>query len=326
MNEHSRKNHINSNRRSKHQSLGAREKFSITLGSASENYSTVGSRSFQSRHSQAIKYFPSNCSVVARTFFSPSVTRITERRSSSRTFSKDSPQKSYCDSQCNPAYNASPCDSLEYPQYGRSTRSQQCNCPTHMERTQSKTSSGQNIQTQPRQEVSRKTLRYCGSLSESSRQSYCLLCRRKKPDSSAGTNSTLASLTPRYSCKTDSRLPASWYHHLICSLKYTRWHCHRRLHAKTQTSGIHQIPAAYQYKNPVRFRSSFDCRQLRNAQAPTSSELAKASSTFLLAFYSDIQFLVELGGTMVFRDHFKKNTSWLIQKCKRAHYSNQTIY
>ena len=318
-NEYSRTYHTYSRRKDCGNPLVARENISTAIGSTGKDYPVGISRSPQPGYSQTFKYFPSNRATVAGTFFGTQTNRFRERCSPSWTFSKDLTGKSYCYCQRHPAYNTSGCNPLEYPQYGQSTGSQQCHCPTHMERTQSKTSSGQNIQTQPRQTISGETLRYCRSLSKPTGESDCLLCRRKKPDSGTRTHSTITSPAARYSRKTNSRLCPARDHNVIRSPKHARWNCNRRLHAPAQTSGIYQVPANYQYKNSARFRSPSDRRQLWSTQTPTSSAVAKTPSPFSPAFHSYIQFLVEHGRTLVSRDNIKKNSSWLLQECKRTH-------
>ena len=320
MNEHFRMYRTNTKRRINYKPLGERKKLSVTLGSASTDYPIGSQRTFQSCDCRAFECFPSNRSIVAGTFFSTPLIRTGERCSSPWTFSKDSSKESYCHCKRHSTYNASQCNPLERPQYGQSTGSQQEQYLANLETTQSKTSSGQNFQTQPRQTVSRETLRYCRSLSKSTRQSDCLLCRREKPDSSTRTYTTITSLTTRNSSQTNARLHASWHNDVICSIEHTRWYCYWRLYATTQTSGIYQVPATHQHKNPIRFGSSSDCGQLRDTQTPPCSEVAKTSPQVLPAFYSYIQFLAKSGRTMVFRNNIEKNSSRLIQKFKRANH------
>ena len=326
MNEHCRTNHSYPKRRRGHQPLGARENLSVAFGPTSANYPVGSPRSFQSRHSQATGRFPSNRSIVAGAIFGSPVIRSGERRPSPWTYSKNFSQESYGYCQYHPAYNPSQCDSLEYTQYGKSSGRQSNDCSTHMATIQSQTPLGQNIQTQQGQAVSREAVRYSWSLSESPRQSPRPLRRRKKSDSSTGTHSTVTSSETGRSCKTNSRLFPPWYNNVIRGIKHAGWNCNWRLHATAQTPGIYPISADYQYKNSIRFEPAPDCRQLWNPQTPTCSKMAKTSSSFSPAFYTYIQFLAESGRTMVFRDHVKKNSSWLVQKCQRADYNYQTIH
>lgn len=299
MNEYNRTDHPYSTRRSHYQPLGTRETFSFATRATSANYPVGSQRGFQSRYCPSFGYFPANRSMMARTFFSAPLSWFRERRSSSGTDSKDSAQESYRHRQCHSADNASERDTLEYPQYGQSTESQQCDHPTYLERTQYKTSFVQNIQTQPRQTVRRETLRYSWALYESAGQVDCLLCGRKKSDPSTRTDATITAYATRYSCQTNSRLYTSWHHHVICSLKHARGHSARRLHAPPSTSGIYQIPADYRHKNSAGFGSSSDSGQLWNTQTSQSSIMAQTTSSFSIAFYAHIQFLGKLGGALV---------------------------
>lgn len=152
-----------------------------------------------------------------------------------------------------------------------------------------------------------------------------LLCTQYPPMRRTGAYATITSLASRYSCKTNTRLYTAWHNNIICRLKHAGWYGNRRLHASAQTSGIYQISPAYRYKNSTRFGTSFNCRQLWNTQTSSRTKMVKASSTIPITLYSNIQFLVEYGGTMVLRDINKKNPTWLIQKCERTNYSYQTI-
>ena len=162
------------------------------------------------------------------------------------------------------------------------------------------TSSGQNIQTQPRQTLSGETLRHRRSLSEPSRQSNGFLCGRKESDSSPGTFTAIAPPAVRCPCKTNSRLLPSWHNNFICRIEYAGWHRDRRLYAAPPAPGVHQVLTDYQRKNSIRFGPAPDCGQLRNSQTPACSKMDKTPPPFSPAFYTHIQFLAEYGGEMVF--------------------------
>src|SRR3990172_51180 len=266
MNEYRGTHHTYSSRRSNHQPLGAWKKLSFTLDSRSPDYQISVQRSFQSRHCQAFGYITSNRSIMERTFFSFPVIWFGKRCSSSWTHPKDSSQESYSHCQRHTAYNTPQRNSLERPQYGQSPGSQQRYCLSYLETIQSKTSSNQEIQTQPRQRISRETLRYRRSLLESSRQIDSLLCRREKPDSGTRTDTTITPPSAWYPRKTNSRLYTAWYNNIICSFKRARWYCNWGLPATTQTPGIYQVPADNRHENFPQSGSPSDCRQLWNPQ------------------------------------------------------------
>jgi len=217
-------------------------------------------------------------------------------------------------SQCHTTYHSCQCNALEHSHYGRSTAHQQRHCPSDLETIQSQTSSDQEVQTQQRQKVSRKTLRYCRPLPESSRQSYCLLRRRKKSDSSIGAHATVTTSATRHPSKTNSRLYEAWHNNTICCLKHTGRYRNRRLHAPAQTSGIYQISTDHQYENSSRLGYSPDCRQLWNPQTSACSKLAETAPTFSPSFYSHFQFMAEYGGMLVLRNYIKKNSPGFIFK------------
>jgi len=326
MHEYIRTNHAYTGRRIGCQLLGEREKISSAFSPAGANHPDGIAGCFQSRHSQALGYLPSDRPVMAGAFFGSAISGVGKRRPASGTFPKDQSPESYSYSECYPAYNAFQCNSLECAHYGQIAENQRSNCLAHLETIQSETPFDQNVQAQPGQAVPGETLRYCWSLYESAGQIDCLLCGRKKPDSGIRADTALASAEARYSCKTNSRLYAPWYNDIICSIKHARRHCAGRLYATAQTSGIYQIPADYQYKDSSGSGPSPDSRQLRHTQTSTCSEVVKTPSQVSHAFYAHIQFVGKPGRTMVLRDNIKKNSSWLVQKCKRANHSYQTIH
>ena len=314
MNEHIGTNYSFSTRKRDHKSLGAWEKYSSTTCATSTDYSISVPGSFQPSHSRRVKHIPPNRPIMAGSLSFFPIIRFRERCSSSRTLSKDFSEESYGNCKCYFAYETFRRNSLEYSQHGKNTGCQRCQRQAYMEAAQSETSSDQNVQTQPGQAVHRETSRYCWSLYEPARQSNCLLRRRKEPNSSVGTYSTIITHAARYSSPANTRLYASWHDNVICCLKYARWYCDRGLYAAPQTPGVHQISTNYQYKNSARFSPSFNCRQLWDAQTSTCSIMAQTASSFPATFYTNVQFLAKYGRTLVRRNNVKTNSSGFVQK------------
>ena len=299
MSEHRRTNYPYSTRRSDHQPLVAREKFSAEVNATSTN-NPIGSQGcFQSRYRPSATYFPSNCSTVAGTLFSIPVARARERCSSSRSYSEDSQQRRQCYREGYVTNNTCQCYSLERSQYGQSSRDQQKQRVANLETAQSKTTPYQNVQTQPRQTIHRETSRYYRTVSQSARQSNRVLCGRKKPNSSTRTDSTIIAPAPWNSCTSNSRLRTSWDNDIICSFEYARWHCNWRLHAASQTSGVHQILTTHRCKGPSRCGAASYRRQLRNTQTSQSFVVAQTAPPFSPAFHSNVQFMAQHGRTLV---------------------------
>lgn len=312
MHEYIRTNHSYSKRKNGYQSLGARKKIPSAIGTKSTDYSIGSIRNFQPRYCHSFKHLTSNRSIMARTLFIFPITWFGKRCSSSWPTTKDFSKESHSHYKCHFAYDTTGCYSLEYSQHGKSTWNQQCNGTTNMENSQSKTSFNQNIQTQQGQTFYRKTLRCCWTLSKSSRQSHSSLCGREKSNTGTRTHSTIVPYETRNSSQANTRLYTARYYNIVCGTKHARWNRDRRLHAKTQAPGIYSISTAYKHKNPARFRASFDCRQLRNTQTSSCSNMDQKASSFSFPFYPDFKLVVKHGRTMVRRNNIKKNSSRFI--------------
>lgn len=326
MNEHIRTNRSYSARRNNYKSLVAWEKFFSAACSTSTNYPIGSQRSFQPSYSQAIEDIPSHGSIMAGALSVFPLIRFREGRTSPRPVAKDISKENRYNCEYNIAYYASKCDPLEYTQYGTNKWGQSIQCYPYMETTQFKTSSHQNVQTQPRQAVCREASRHCWALSESAGQSNCFLRGRKKPDSGARTDTAVIASAAWYSRKTNPRLHASWHNNVICGIEHARRYRNWGLHAAPQAPGIHQIFTDYRCKSSCRLGSTPDRRQLWNTQTCRSPVMAQTASAISSAFYSHIQFMVEHGRTLVLRYNVKKNSSRFIQKCKRTNCSYKSIY
>src|SRR3989304_3341172 len=170
MSAYSRTNYPYARGRSDYQPLGAGEKFPFEIDAKGTDYPIGSPGDFQLRYCRPLRRFPTDRPIMAGTFSVFPIAWFRERCSAPRPLTKNFPKESYHHRKCYLAYNTSGCYPLEYSQYGKNSRGQQCNCSTNMERTPSKASSNQNVQTQQGQTLYRETLRRCWALSQPARQ------------------------------------------------------------------------------------------------------------------------------------------------------------
>ena len=113
---------------------------------------------------------------------------------------------------------------------------------------------------------------------------------------------------------------------LFAALSHARWQSHRRLHATTQTSRIHSFLTGYQCQNTARTGFAFNCRQLRHTQTCSRSNVAKTSSAFSFALYSDFQLMGQHGRTLVPGNYRQAYSPRFIQKCPGFNQSYYAIH
>ena len=171
-----------------------------------------------------------------------------------------------------------------------------------------------------------KTLRCCWALFESSGQITCLLCGRKKPDSSAGAYTTVTSHETRYSCSTNPRLYSSWYNNTFCSIKYARWHCDRGLHATSQTSGVYQVSATHRYKTPLDLDLHLIVDNYGTHKHPRVQKWLKRHPRFHLHFIPTSSSWLNMIERWFSEISTKRIRRGSFKKCERTDYGYQTIY
>ena len=178
-------------------------------------------RFLESRYCQKVANITTNGSVMASAIFILASIRAAEGCSASGSQATNSSTQSSCSSHGYTAQQAFKCDSLEYENHGRISRTQPVHRDTSLAKTQLKTASCRNIQTQTGQTFQRRASRCGRALPQSSRQSFGSLCRREK------------------SKALDSRLNTTRHNNSIRGFEHARWQSYRRLHATAQTSGIY---------------------------------------------------------------------------------------
>jgi len=324
-NEDIRTYYFKSSRTGNHPTLGSREKLPPAIGTTRPNHSNGSRLNLQPRHSLPSGDFPSYGSTLAAAFFVLPLCRVGKGCAPSWSC----PQNFKCENQSggrsHSRDHASPCDALEYANHGKSSVLKRSDHTSDMEATQPETTSGQNLQTQPRQALCRKVVRHRWIVSESSGQIAGSLRGRKESNPGSGQNSAGSAAKERPVRNDDSRLQTQRHDHLVCGLKYAGRQSYRRLHAASSTPGVYPFPQANRWRNPLRTGSSFDCRQLRYPQTSASEVLAQTASPVPSTLYTNFQFLVKSGRTLVSRDHRQTDTTRFFSKRLSLDQSHQRL-
>ena len=281
------------------QCLGQRTKISVTNGSTRSNCLFGCRRYFESGYCPETSNFSSYRSTLAPAVPIPSSRGAKERCPTTRQIPKNYTAENQRCCSCHSSHDPRRCDSLEHANNGQGSRFERGNRSSYMAQAQFETAPCRNLQTQSGQTLYRKIARCCRPIFESTGQSDRLLCRREESNPSIRTHTNLDASTPGRYGSSDTRLYTTRDNNVIRSFKHARWTGYRRLHASPSASRVHSVLTAYQCQDSARSGLTPDRRQLWNTQTPTCSKMAEASSEIPSAFYSNIQFMVEYGGTMV---------------------------
>ena len=306
--------------------LGAGKKPSPATGAACPYYSD-GCR----RYAEPSDRSPSGCQqtngpALAATLLGFSACRTAKGRPTSRSYPQNCSEENSDCCRSHSAYYPTQCNSLEYPKHGKGPGAERSDDPENMETAQPETSFGQNLQAQSRQTLRREALRCGGSVPQSSGQIVGLVCRRKEPDPSFGSNSAWVTDEEGSLWNHDARLQTQRYDHSLCSPQYARWQGDRRLHATPSASGIHPFSQENRRRDPSQTQPAFDRRQLRHPQASPRKVLAQTASTVPFALYSNIQFLGEPGRALVPRAYRQTHPSRHVPECARTDCCYQRLY
>ena len=313
-NEHIRTYYFRSSRTGNHPPLGSREKLPPAIGTTRPNHKDGSRWNLQPRHSLPPGNFPSYGSTLAAAFFVPPLRRAQKGCTPSRSYPQNFESENQSGGRSHYRDYASPCDTLEYPNHGQSSGTKRSDDTSDMEATQPEAASGQNLQTQPRQALCREVVRHRWIVSESSGQIAGSLRGRKESNPGPGQDPAGSAAKERPLPNDDSRLPTPRHDHLVCGLKYAGRQSYRRLHATSSTPGVYPFPQANRWRDPVRTGSSFDGRQLRYPQTSASEVLAQTASPVPSTLYTNFQFLVKSGRTLVSRDHRQTDTTRFFSK------------
>src|SRR3989338_4521460 len=291
MNELSGTHNVNPRRTPDVGRLVQREEFSFPHGPTRPHYLHGSRRTLEPRHRQRTTHFTAYGSTMAATVFIPSPVGSAERCAPPGSNTKNSSMQDRRGCCRHVTQQACQCNPLEHAQHGRSPRIKSIHRNAHLETTQLKTAFDRDIQTKQRQTFFREATRCGRSLSQSSRQSSDLMCRREESNPSPGTHKNLNAGASRHCGPSDTRLYTPWDDNFIRGFKHDRWQSHRRLHAAAPASRIHPVLAIDQCQNPNGFGSASYCRQLWNAQTCSREGMAETPSKISFAFYSHIQFV-----------------------------------
>jgi len=305
--------------------VGTWEELPCALDSTCPDHPNGSRGGFEPRDCSQIGSLSPYSPAVAAAIFGSAIARIGKRCSSSRTYPKDFATQSACGSRGDYSDEPSQRNALEYKEYGRSSSVERGYDPSNMETAQPQTSPGQNLQAQPRQAFRREAHRCCRSVFESSGQVSGALGRREKPDPGSRPNSAWSSTQKGSLRHDDARLQTQRYNHLVCGSQYARRQGHRRLHASPSASRVHSISQQDRCRDPLRSRFASDRGQLWDSQASAREILAPTPPAVPSPLYPYFEFLVELGRTVVSRDHRQTPPSGKLPKRTGIDYCHQTI-
>ena len=306
--------------------MGPGKKPPFETGAACTDYSDGRRRYPESRYRSPCGCQQADGSALATALFGTSTCWAGKGCSSSWSFPQDHPPKDSGSCRSHSAYHPTQCHSLEYPQHGKGPGAQRSDNTADMVTIQPQASFDQNLQTQSRQTLCREALRRCWSLPQSSRQIACLVCRRKEPDPGTGPYAARVTDEEGPLWNYDARLQTQRHDHFICSPQHARRQGDRRLYAPPSASGVYPFPQENRRRDSGRVQPTFDRGQLWHSQTPTGKVLAQTTSTVPFTLYSDLQFLVELGGALVSRTYCQTHSPWYVPKRIRIDCCYQRLY
>lgn len=292
--------------------LGQRKEFSPSAGAACPDHSDGGRWSTQSGDCAHPGSLATDGPIMAPAIFGPSPAGIGKGCASSRPSSQDSGTENRCGGRGDPAHDPFPCDPLEHLQHGQGSRSERSDDPPNLEAAQPQTSSGQDLQTQPRQTLYREALRHCWSVSESAGQVPGFVRGREESNPGPRPNPAGSADEEGSLWDNDPRLQTSWHHHVVCSPPYARRQGHRRLYAPPPPSRIYSVPQDNRRPDALRSRPSSNCGQLQDSQTSPRQILAAATPSFSSSLHAHFQFLAKPGRTLVSRTDQQTDSSWLL--------------
>ena len=314
LNEHIRTYYFRSSRTGNHPTLGSRKKLPPAIGTTRSNHKDGSRWNLQPRHSLPPGDFPSYGSTLATAFFVPPLRWVGKGCAPSRSYPQNFESENQSGGRSHFTDHASPGDALEYANHGKGSGLKRSDDTSDMEATQPEVTPGKNLQIQPRQVLCRKVVRHRWIVSESPGQIAGSLRGRKESNPGSGQDPAGSAAKERSLRNDNSRLQTQRHDHLVCGLKYAGRQSYRRLHAASSTPGVYPFPQANRQRNPVRTGSSFDYRQLRYPQTSTSEVLAQTASPVPSTLYTNFQFLVKSGRTLVSRDHRQTDTTRFFSK------------